>query len=45
MNELWEEICFILRDIPASSNEDVYEQKIIQSLEKIDWSRFQCGQV
>ena len=41
MNELWEEICFILRDIPASSNEDVYEQKIIQSLEKIDWSRFQ----
>ena len=40
MSELWKEVCFILQDIPSSSNEDVYEQKIIQSLEKLGWSCF-----
>jgi hypothetical protein len=40
MNELWQEICFTLQDIPQHSNESYYEQKIIQSLEKLGWSRF-----
>ena len=40
MNELWQEICFILQDISQSSNEELYEQKIIQSLEKLGWSGF-----
>ena len=40
MSELWKEICFILHDISPSSSEDLYEQKIIQSLEKLGWSRF-----
>jgi len=40
MNELWKEICFILKDIPSSCNEELYEQKIIQILEKLGWSRF-----
>lgn len=40
MNELWQEICFILHDISMSSSEELYEQKIIQSLEKLGWSRF-----
>lgn len=40
MNELWQEICFILHDISMSSGEELYEQKIIQSLEKLGWSRF-----
>lgn len=40
MNDLWKEICFTLHDISASSSEELYEQKIIQSLEKLGWSRF-----
>lgn len=40
MSELWQEICFILHDISSSSSEELYEQKIIQSLEKLGWSRF-----
>lgn len=40
MNEIWKEICFILQDISPSSNEELYEQKIIQSLEKLGWNRF-----
>jgi hypothetical protein len=40
MNELWQEICFILHDISMTSSEELYEQKIIQSLEKLGWSRF-----
>ena len=41
MKELWEEICFILHgDISPSISEEMYEQKIIQSLEKMGWSRF-----
>ncbi len=40
MSELWEEVCFILQDISPSSNEELYEQKTIQSLEKLGWSRF-----
>ncbi len=40
MSELWEEVCFILQDISPSSNEELYEQKIIQFLEKLGWSRF-----
>lgn len=41
VKELWEEICFILHgDISPSISEEMYEQKIIQSLEKMGWSRF-----
>ncbi len=40
VSELWKEICFILQDISPSINEELYEQKIIQSLEKLGWSRF-----
>jgi hypothetical protein len=40
VNELWQEICFTLQDIPPHSSESYYEQKIIQSLEKLGWSRF-----
>jgi L-rhamnose mutarotase len=40
MNELWQEICFTLKDIPTHSDESRYEQKIIQSLEKLGWSKF-----
>ena len=37
---MWQEISFILQDISPSSSEELYEQKIIQSLEKLGWSRF-----
>ena len=40
MNELWKEICFILNDIPSSCSEELYEQKIVQMLEKLGWSRY-----
>lgn len=41
MKELWQEICFILHgDITSSISEEMYEQKIIQSLEKMGWNRF-----
>ncbi len=40
MNELWQEICFTLKSIPSSSNEELYEQKIIESLGKLGWSAF-----
>jgi len=40
VHELWQEICFILQDISPSIREDMYEQKIIQLLEKLGWSRF-----
>jgi len=34
MIKLWEEICYHLKE------EELYEQKIIQSLEKLGWSRY-----
>ena len=41
MNELWQEICFLLHgNISPSISEEMYEQKIIQSLEKMGWSQF-----
>lgn len=41
MAELWQEICFFLHDsISPSISEALYEQKIIQSLEKLGWSQF-----
>ena len=41
MDELWQEICFILHgSISTSISEEMYEQKIIQSLEKLGWSYF-----
>jgi len=40
MNELWQEICFTLKDIPSSCSEELYEQKIIQIIEKLGWSRY-----
>jgi hypothetical protein len=41
VDELWQEICFILHgSISTSITEEMYEQKIIQSLEKLGWSQF-----
>jgi hypothetical protein len=41
VNELWQEICFLLQgNISHSISEEMYEQKIIQSLEKLGWSQF-----
>ncbi len=41
MNELWQEICFLLQEnISPSISEEMFEQKIIQSLEKLGWSQF-----
>jgi hypothetical protein len=35
MSGLWQEVCFILHDISQTSSEELYEQKVIQSLEKL----------
>jgi len=41
VNELWQEICFLLHDrISPSISEEMYEQKTIQSIEKLGWSQF-----
>ncbi len=40
MIKLWEEICYHLKDVPSACREELYEQKIIQSLEKLGWSRY-----
>jgi len=40
MIKLWEEICYHLKDVPPACKEELYEQKIIQSLEKLGWSRY-----
>ena len=38
--ELWEEICFYLNSSNNSMSEELYEQKIIMSLEKMGWKHF-----
>ncbi len=38
--ELWEEICFYLNTSNNSMSEELYEQKIIMSLEKMGWKQF-----
>lgn len=39
--ELWQEICFLLQEsISPSISEEMYEQRIIQSLEKLGWSQY-----
>ena len=44
MNDLWQEICFMLQYRTSLNNEElyeqIYEQKIIQVLEKLGWSLF-----
>jgi hypothetical protein len=38
--ELWKEICFDLQNSSDSMSEELYEQKIIMSLDKMGWKAF-----
>lgn len=38
--ELWKEICFDLCNSYSTMNEELYEQKIIMSLDKMGWKQF-----
>ncbi len=41
ISDLWQEICFLLHtNISDSISEELYEQKIVSSLEKMGWSEF-----
>lgn len=39
-NELWEEICFHLKNATSTLSEELYEQRIIMALEKMGWKQF-----
>ena len=37
----WNEICFVLsKSLPANISEQLFEQKVIQALEKMGWSQY-----